>query len=52
MIETTTTPAMTDTELEAWFAAAGLTATVVQRCPAPACEACIDAPGRTFAEAA
>lgn len=52
MIEITPTPAMTDTELEAWFAEAGLTATVVHRCPAPACEACTDGQGRALAEAA
>ena len=33
MIETTPTPAMTDTELEDWFSEAGLSATVVERCP-------------------
>jgi len=52
MIEITPTPAMTDAELEAWFAEAGLTATVVRRCPAHACEACTDAAGRVLAEAA
>jgi hypothetical protein len=40
MIEMTPTLAMTDTELEAWFAEAGLAATVVHRCPAPQCRVC------------
>ena len=35
---------MTDHELEAWFAAAGLTAEVVVRCPDPTCERCAPTP--------
>jgi len=40
MIETPPIHTMTDTELEAWFAGAGLTATVVDRCPDPTCHLC------------
>jgi hypothetical protein len=40
MIEMTPIPTMTDTELEDWFAEAGLAATVVDRCPAPRCSIC------------
>jgi len=40
MIEIPPITAMTDIELEAWFAAAGLTATVVTRCPDPGCPSC------------
>ncbi len=40
MIETRPIIRMTDAELESWFAAAGLTATVVDRCPNPACTLC------------
>ncbi|HZJ49232.1 MAG TPA: hypothetical protein VFD97_09405 [Acidimicrobiia bacterium] len=49
MIETTPTPIMTDTELENWFADAGLTATVVGTCPYPTCPSC---PSNTLANAA
>jgi len=40
MIETASIHTMTDTELEAWFAEAGVTATVVDRCPDPTCASC------------
>ena len=40
MIETTPTPTMTDAELEDWFNEAGISATVVARCPAPTCPSC------------
>lgn len=52
MIETHPTPAMTDTELEAWFAEAGLAATVVDHCSAPTCRLCSGTSGRDLAEAA
>jgi hypothetical protein len=37
MIEMTPTPSTTDEELEAWFAAAGLTVSVVEHCPVAGC---------------
>ena len=40
MIETTPTPAMTNTDVEAWFGEAGIVATVVERCPDPTCAMC------------
>jgi hypothetical protein len=40
MIEQTPTITMTDAELEAWFAAAGLTVTVAPSCPDPSCRLC------------
>ena len=40
MIEMNPTPAMTDAELAAWFGAAGLAVTVVDRCPVAACPSC------------
>jgi len=40
MIESTPTSTMTDAEVEAWFAAGGITATVVTVCPEPACRRC------------
>ena len=40
MIEMNPTPAMTDAEIEAWFDAAGLAVSVVERCPVPACDSC------------
>jgi hypothetical protein len=40
MLETTPSITMTDAELEAWFAAAGLTVTVVPSCPDPSCRFC------------
>ena len=52
MIETNTQPAMTDTELEAWFAEAGLTATVVRRCPVPLCRVCAGTEAVQLADAA
>ncbi len=52
MIEMTPTPAMTDTEMEAWFAEAGLAATVVHRCPAPQCPVCTGADTNRLAFAA
>ena len=44
MIEMTPTTEMSNSELEAWFGSAGLTATVVPRCPEPTCEICASAP--------
>ena len=44
MIETTPATHMTDNELGAWFAAAGLNAEVVARCPEAACEHCAPTP--------
>jgi hypothetical protein len=44
MIEMTPATSMTDNELEAWFAAAGLNAEVVARCPDPTCELCAPTP--------
>lgn len=49
MIERTPTPTMTDTELENWFAEAGVTAAVVGRCPDPTCRPCHNS---TLADAA
>jgi len=40
MIELTPTPSMTDEQVEAWFAAAGLSANVVERCPSKECSFC------------
>jgi hypothetical protein len=40
---------MTDTELEAWFAEAGLAVTIVDRCPDATCPECA---GRALADAA
>jgi hypothetical protein len=40
MIEMTPTPSMTDEEVEAWFAAAGLNASVVERCSVAGCARC------------
>ncbi len=31
---------MTNAEIEAWFGAAGLTVSVVERCPVPTCDSC------------
>jgi hypothetical protein len=42
MIEMTPTPSMTDEEVEAWFAAAGLNASVVKRCSVAGCARCND----------
>lgn len=42
MIEETPTHTMTDEQVEAWFAAAGLNVTVVEHCPAPGCPRCTD----------
>jgi hypothetical protein len=52
MIETTPTPAMSDSELEAWFVEGGITATVVERCPAPTCCWCSRPSDDTLADAA
>jgi hypothetical protein len=40
MIEAIPTLAINDAELEAWFNEAGLSATVVRRCPEPMCSWC------------
>ena len=40
MIEMNPTPAMSNAEIEAWFGAAGLDVSVVERCPVLACDAC------------
>jgi hypothetical protein len=40
MIETTPTPNMTDEQVEAWFAAAGLNVSVVEHCPSQECRSC------------
>ena len=40
MIEMTPTSNMTDEQVEAWFAAAGLNGTVVERCSVPGCTHC------------
>ncbi|MGB5534204.1 MAG: hypothetical protein WBN71_13995 [Acidimicrobiia bacterium] len=52
MIETTPTLAMTDTELEDWFSEAGLSATVVERCPVVACPSCAQRSNDGLADAA
>jgi hypothetical protein len=52
MIEINPTSAMTNAEIEAWFAEAGLAAIVVDRCPAPACALCAVIPDDDLAEAA
>lgn len=52
MIEATPTLAMTDTEVEDWFSEAGITATVVERCPEPTCSSCGQASDKTLADAA
>ena len=44
MIEMTPTPSMTDEQVEAWFAAAGLNVSVVGHCPLPDCPHCADTP--------
>ena len=38
MIDMTPTPSLTDEEVEAWFAAAGLTVSVVEHCPVAGCD--------------
>jgi len=43
---------MTDTELEAWFNEAGISATVVERCPAPTCPSCSQSSPDKLADAA
>jgi len=43
MIELTPTPSMTDEQVEAWFAAAGLNVTVVEHCPSKKCSSCTGA---------
>ncbi|MEA2009675.1 MAG: hypothetical protein U9N78_03120 [Actinomycetota bacterium] len=40
MIEITPTPNMTDEQIEAWFAAAGLNVSVVEHCPSNTCPSC------------
>ena len=40
MIEMTPTPSMTDEQIEAWFAAAGLQVTVVEHCSLKECSFC------------
>jgi len=40
MIELTPTPSMTDEQVEAWFAAAGLNVNVVEHCPSEECSFC------------
>ncbi|MEA3501876.1 MAG: hypothetical protein U9R47_03815 [Actinomycetota bacterium] len=40
MIEMTPTHSMTDEQLEAWFAAAGLNVSVVEHCPSKDCPSC------------
>ncbi|MEA2022678.1 MAG: hypothetical protein U9N79_00135 [Actinomycetota bacterium] len=40
MIEMTPTPSMTDQEVEAWFAVAGLNVSVVEHCPVLTCPVC------------
>ncbi len=40
MIEMTPTPSMTDEQVEAWFAAAGLNVSVVEHCPSRECPSC------------
>lgn len=52
MIEMNPTPTMTDTEIEAWFGAAGLTVSVVERCPVPECESCSGSHADPLAKAA
>jgi hypothetical protein len=52
MIESTPTPAMTDTELEAWFSEAGIAGTVVERCPTPTCSSCSRPSDNALADAA
>ncbi|MGB5186199.1 MAG: hypothetical protein WBO84_03605 [Acidimicrobiia bacterium] len=52
MIETTATPAMTDTELEAWLSEAGIAASVVERCPVPTCSSCARPSDQTLPHAA
>jgi hypothetical protein len=52
MIEDTPTLAMTDTELEAWFNEAGISATVVERCPTPTCPSCSPSSADELARAA
>jgi len=43
MIELTPTPSMTDEQVEAWFAAAGLNVTVVEHCPSKERSSCTGA---------
>jgi len=43
MIEMTPTHTMTDEQVEAWFAAAGLTVAVIERCPSSECPSCVGA---------
>jgi len=43
MIEIAPTPNMTDEQVEAWFATAGLNVTVVEHCPAMECSLCTGA---------
>lgn len=52
MIEMNPTPAMTDTEIEAWFGAAGLSVSVVERCPVEDCNSCTGSHADPLAEAA
>ncbi len=40
MIEMAPTPSMTDKQVEAWFAAAGMNVTVVEHCPSSICPFC------------
>ncbi len=42
MIEMTPLPNMTDEQVEAWFAAAGLSVSVVEHCPSQECRTCVD----------
>ncbi len=49
MIEMTPTPTMTDEQVEAWFAAAGLNVRVVEHCPSNTCPSCIGESARIAA---
>jgi len=49
MIEITPTPSMTDEEVEAWFAAAGLSVSVVEHCPSQECQFCTEDSARIAA---
>ena len=52
MIKTNPTPAMTDAEIEAWFGEAGLSVSVVERCPLADCDSCSDSHADPPAKAA
>ena len=52
MIDMNPTPAKTDAELAAWFGAAGLAVSVVERCPVADCDSCSGAHADPFAHAA